>query len=153
MSEPDPRAVALAFVAAINARDVDRIAALMTEDHEFIDIPGQSFHGREPMREGWIGYYRLFPDYQIEVDRVLASDDAVTLIGSTTGTLSEFGREALRRAGGTLPGPDELQGPALWTARIQGDMVARWRVYWDTPDTRAALAIPDDDRTAAGDGA
>jgi ketosteroid isomerase-like protein len=152
MSEPDPQSVALGFVAAINAADVDRLAALMTEDHEFIDTLNQSFRGRGPMREGWVGYYRLFPDYQIFLDRVLAGGDVVTLAGSTNGTLSEFGREALRRADGTLPGMDELQGPALWTARIEGDKVAQWRVYWDTPATRAALGIADAG-TEAGEGA
>ncbi len=145
MGDSDAAAVALAFVAAINARDVERIATFMSEDHEFIDIPGQSFRGRGPMREGWIGYYRLFPNYQIYVDRVLSNSDAVTLVGSTTGTLSAFGREALRRADGTLPAPDELQGPAIWTARIVDDKVAQWRVYRDTPEVRAALAIPEAD--------
>jgi uncharacterized protein (TIGR02246 family) len=149
VTEIDPRAVALAFVARINAGDVDGLAALMTDDHEFIDIPGDSFRGRETLREGWIAYYRLFPDYQIHIRRVSVDGPVVTLIGETTGTLSPFGHEALRRPDGTLPGQEELQGPAIWTALVREGLVAQWRVYWDTPATRAALGLPSDSDPAA----
>jgi hypothetical protein len=93
------------------------------------------------MRAGWEGYFRLFPDYQIAVERVLVDGSAVTLLGRSTGTLSEHGREALRRPYGSLPPEHELQGPAIWTARIQDGQVAQWRVDPDTPAVRAALAI------------
>ena len=35
-----------------------------------------------------------------------------------------------------------LAGPALWTATIDGEVVTEWRVYADTPQTRAVLGIP-----------
>jgi ketosteroid isomerase-like protein len=39
-----------AFVGRINAHDVDGLAALMTEDHRFIDSLGQIVRGREAVR-------------------------------------------------------------------------------------------------------
>ncbi len=141
MTPADPRGVALAFVARINAGDVAGIAALLTEDHEFIDIPGHSFRGRETLREGWTGYFRLFPDYQVHVEDVRVAGDTVTLIGRSTGTLLAEGAETLRRPDGTLPPPDELQGPAIWTGRVRDGLIAQWRVYWDTPAVRAALGL------------
>jgi ketosteroid isomerase-like protein len=137
----DARAVTLDFVGRINAGDVDGIVALLTEDHEFVDTEGVSNHGRETLRGGWHGYFALFPDYQILVDEILVADSLVTLVGRSTGTLSPHGREVLRRADGSLPPDDELQGPAIWTARIENGLVAQWRVYVDTTETRAALGI------------
>ncbi len=139
--EQNPTDVALAFVAAINSRDPDRLAALMTEDHVFTDMDGQAWQGRETMRQGWVGYYRLFPDYAIEIGQVERRGDLVVLPGRSTGTLSDYGQEALRREDGSLPPADELQGPAIWTARVRGDRMAEWRVYADTPAARADLGL------------
>jgi ketosteroid isomerase-like protein len=96
---------------------------------------------RATLRAGWRGYFDLFPDYRIEVERVAVTGDRVTLVGHSSGTLSDSGRAALRRADGSVPADDELQGPAIWTALIRDGRVAQWRVYLDTPDTRAALGI------------
>jgi ketosteroid isomerase-like protein len=131
--------VALAFVERINAGDVAGIVALMTDDHEFVDTSGAAFRGREGMHDGWVAYFRLFPDYQIAVDRVLVEGPDVTLLGRSSGTLSAFGLEALRRPDGSLPPDHELQGPAIWTACVRDGLVCQWRVYADTPDTRALL--------------
>lgn len=43
----------LAFLDAINAHDIDRLAALMDEDHLFVDSLGQSVQGREKIRTAW----------------------------------------------------------------------------------------------------
>ena len=43
----------LALFDAINRHDPDALAALMTQDHVFIDGLGNSVHGRETMRAGW----------------------------------------------------------------------------------------------------
>ena len=37
MADHDPKLIALRFNAAINKRNLDALAALMTEDHVFID--------------------------------------------------------------------------------------------------------------------
>jgi ketosteroid isomerase-like protein len=142
MENTDPRSVVLAFVSRINAGDVDGIAALLTDDHEFIDTAGASFRGRENLREGWVGYFRLFPDYHIDAPAVRVEGSTITLVGTSTGTLTPFGEQALRRPDGTLPAPDELQGPAIWTACVEDGLIAQWRVYSDTADVRAALGLP-----------
>ena len=142
MGNSDAVSVALAIVERINAGDVDGIAALLTDNHEFIDTGGASFRGREALREGWRGYFALFPDYRIDIEWVGEDGGAVMLLGRSSGTLSAHGREALRRPDGGLPPQDELQGPAIWTARIANSLVAQWRVYADMPETRITLGIP-----------
>lgn len=144
---PDATAVAtaLAFVRAINARNPDALAALMTEDHEFIDSGGDAWQGRAVMRKNWQDYFRLFPDYAITLHRVAPHEGRVVLRGASSGALSAYGQEALRRSDGTLPANDELQGPAIWTAQVQATglvgKLSQWRAYDDTPDNRAALGL------------
>jgi ketosteroid isomerase-like protein len=45
-----PQEAAKQFVAAINAHDVERLAALMTSDHRFIDSLGAVIQGRDSTR-------------------------------------------------------------------------------------------------------
>src|SRR5262249_20121567 len=52
-----------AFVDCINAHNVDGLAALMSDDHLFIDAHGNKVRGREAMTAGWYGYFEWFPDY------------------------------------------------------------------------------------------
>ena len=55
----------LAFLEQINAGNVDGLCTLMTEDHLFVDGLGNRLQGREAMRKGWAGYFRMFPDYRV----------------------------------------------------------------------------------------
>ena len=43
----------LGFLERINDRDADKLAALMTEDHIFVDSLGQTVRTREKMLAGW----------------------------------------------------------------------------------------------------
>jgi hypothetical protein len=140
--DPDPRSTVLAFVDRINAADVTGIAALLSEDHEFVDTAGESFRGRETLREGWSGYFQLFPDYRIEIQQIRVEGPRVVLAGRTSGTLSPSGAEALRGPDGTLPPPDQFQGPALFSANVEGGLITQWRVSRDTPEGRAELGLP-----------
>jgi len=63
--------VAHSFVDAINQRSVQGIAALMTDDHVFVDSPGTRIEGKERMKAGWDGYLRMVPDYKIVIDETL----------------------------------------------------------------------------------
>lgn len=45
--------------------DVDRLYSLMTKDHLFIDTHDKKVIGRVNMKQAWIGYFAMFPDYKI----------------------------------------------------------------------------------------
>lgn len=135
----DLERVTLAFVERINRGDVAHLVELMTEDHEFVDMAGDSFRGRKLMREAWTDYFRLFPDYTIQVDAAMVNGDSMVLVGRSQGTLSAYGRQALRRPDGSLP--EGMQGRAIWTARVQDGRVAQWRVCADTHLVRLCLGI------------
>jgi len=60
--------VARAFVGAINRQDVEGLAGLMTPGHRFVDSLGGVTEGREKMRAGWVGYFRMVPDFEVVVE-------------------------------------------------------------------------------------
>jgi uncharacterized protein (TIGR02246 family) len=118
VSSRDPAAVALEFVDCINRQDVEGLAALMTEDHTFVGYErGDRTQGREVMAGGFAEYFAAFPEYRIQVSRVLRSGDDIAIIGTTTGS--------------HVPPELEARETLIWTARIEQGLVAEWRIYTD----------------------
>jgi ketosteroid isomerase-like protein len=121
----DPSAVAVRFNDCITNRDIEALTDLMTDDHTFTDTAGNTVSGRGACGAAWQGFFEAFPDYSNVFDAVTAADNLITIVGRSR--CSE----------------PALAGPALWTATIRGDKVARWRVYTDTPGNRHYLGLPD----------
>jgi len=121
----DPASVAVRFNDCIARRDIEALTHRMTDDHTFIDTEGNAVSGRRACRAAWQGFFEAFPDYSNVFDAVTAADTLVTIVGHS------------------LCSEPALAGPALWTATIRKDKVARWRVYPDTPGNRQALGLPD----------
>jgi ketosteroid isomerase-like protein len=119
----DPRSAVLRFNAAINAQDLDGLAALMTADHAFIDAAGGRVSGKQAVVDTWRGFFRSFPDYRNHFDRVVARGGTVLVEGHSTCS------------------DQRLSGPALWAATVVGGLVAEWRVYDDAPANRRRLGI------------
>ncbi len=115
--------IALRFNERINARDLTGLGEMMTEDHVFIDIPGEVHEGRSMMVSGWFDFFRLYPDYRNNFTHVVAKDDLVIMVG-----FSECSH-------------DPLNGPAIWTAKIQEGLISEWRVYDDKDEFRKELGI------------
>ena len=114
-----------AFVAAINAADLAALAALMPDDHRFVDSMGSEIVGREKMLAGWRGYFQMFPGYRITVEQRLEAGDRVGLFGRTVATHAASGREVKMRA--------------AWLALVRDGLIAEWRVYADNEPARAAI--------------
>ena len=53
--------IALAFIDAINAHNIDKICDLMTDDHVFVDSMDNKTSGKTTMKHAWIAYFELFP--------------------------------------------------------------------------------------------
>ncbi len=122
--------VAISFVEAVNAGDVDGLAALMTDDHTFVDSAGTVASGRDNMRTGWRQFYEMFPDYEIEITETLHHGATVALFGSWSGTFS--GKD------GPVP-ENRVEGPAAWKAIVADDKIKFWQVYAD--HTRTARVM------------
>jgi len=131
MNETNSVDVALAFVAKINAHDVDGLVALMTPDHVFIDGLGNVARGSDKMRSGWKAYLAWFPDYAVEITEQLARGDVVALFGKARGTYAVDGK---------LPRENFWEIPAAWRAVIRNGHVAEWQVYCDNDPARKIMA-------------
>ena len=108
-----------AFVDSINAHDVDRLGALMTDDHTFIDAHGNEVRGKEKMVSGWRGYFEWFPDYYIEITDVFEDGEKFAMFGF---------------AGGSFRGKESAAWrlPAAWKAIVKDNRFALWQVFADT---------------------
>ena len=124
MGMDDAEATTVRFNAMINARDVDGLASLMTDGHSFVDTAGHAVSGKQACREAWSGFFAAFPTYRNVFASVQEKDGVVIVVG--------------RSVCAEDPG---LEGPALWTARVERNLVSEWRVFEDTPEARRRLGI------------
>ena len=105
-----------AFAAAINSHDLEKIAALMSDDHTFIDAHGNEMAGKETMKEGWASYFGLFPDYYIEIEQSFSEGDLGVAYGYA----------------GAGTGENAWKIPAAWRAIVRDGKIRLWQVYADT---------------------
>jgi ketosteroid isomerase-like protein len=117
------RQIVLEFVNAINEHGVEKIVALISDDHVFIDSHGIEFNGKDKLKNGWLGYFKLFPDYKIEVNELFEGGSAIALFGYASGSYS----------GNKKDDPDcYWRLPAAWKAVVEGGKIKLWQVYADT---------------------
>jgi len=103
---------AFRFNDRINQQDPEGLAKLMTDDHKFIDSLGNIITGRDTTKECWREFFKKYPDYRNKFTSVTVQDSVVVMVG--------YSKCASR----------QLEGPSVWTAKIRGDRVSEWRVFW-----------------------
>lgn len=128
-----PTATVLRFVECINTHDVDRLATLFAPYCRFTDSLGATLQGRDALRAGWEAYFRMVPDYTIDVERVFADGADIVLLGSARGTYARDGR---------LDPTDAWVTSAAWLARVRDGQLQEWRVYADNEPIRARMRAP-----------
>jgi hypothetical protein len=114
--------IILDFIDAINCANVNRICDLMTIDHIFIDSQDNRTIGRDAMRQAWIGYFRLFPDYKIETNEIFEKDTMSCILGYASGTYMNLTNEN---------NSNHWRIPAAWTAIVEDNRIKQWQVYAD----------------------
>ncbi|MFX0069223.1 MAG: nuclear transport factor 2 family protein [Promethearchaeota archaeon] len=104
--------IALKFNEKINQQDLEGLAELMTDDHTFTNNFGEITKGKEVMKEGWKEFFEKYPDYRNIFTSITVRDNVVVMTGYSTCSHKP------------------LDGPSIWTAKVHGDRVSEWRVYW-----------------------
>jgi hypothetical protein len=112
--------VALAFVDAINAKNVGRLADLMTAEHKFIDGDGSEYSGRDRLKSGWKEHLELIPDLTLSISRYFEDNDTVVLLGWSSGTIVQDGE---------LKPENSWRVPCAWRVRVESDKAAVWQLY------------------------
>ncbi len=123
MKDSELISVTLRFNERINARDLTGLEEMMTDDHVFIDIPGEVHEGRSVMVSGWFDFFKTYHDYRNNFTHIEVKDGLVIVVGFSECSYAS------------------LDGPAIWTAKIRDGLVADWRVYDDTTEVRKKLRI------------
>ncbi|MBZ0201664.1 MAG: nuclear transport factor 2 family protein [Ignavibacteria bacterium] len=111
----------LEFVKCINEHDVTKLSQLMTEDHIFTDAHNNSITGKNELMLGWQEYFKMFPDYKIEIDEFYSCGDVFAMFGFASGTYK-----------GCNPEHNHWKLPAAWKALVIGGKLSHWQVYCDT---------------------
>jgi ketosteroid isomerase-like protein len=130
---PSPAETVLAFIRAINSHDPATLTNLMTNDHEFVDSLGVAEGGKDRMRQAWIAYFFMIPDYTIEVAEVFSQGTNVVVTGKASGTV------AVR---GELPPANTWEMPIAVQGEVRDGRVARWQVFADNEPVRQILNRP-----------
>ena len=119
----DVMMTALRFNERINALDLESLSSMMTPDHTFVDRDGDIDAGRDQMTEGWRNFFERFPDYRNVFTKVQVYGDFVAI------------------AGYAICSHPELDGPFLWSAKVQEGLVSEWRVYVDNEENRKKIGL------------
>jgi len=139
--EPNELEVVKAFIVAINQGNISRLSGLMTEDHTFIDTGGNVVSGRDKMIDGWKSYFRMFPDYRIDIESILHNGSLVAIFGSAFGTYN--GNRGLVME-------NIIKMPAAWKAIVEHGRIKHWQVYADW--TEGCKIIDDDNEFSLREG-
>jgi ketosteroid isomerase-like protein len=114
--------IALNYVDAINTADIGRLYDLMESDHLFIDAHDNKVMGKDDMKQAWVSYFSMFPDYKIEVNEILEKDSLICILGYASGTYKNLKNKE---------NSNYWRVPATWTVVIENDKVKQWQVYAD----------------------
>jgi predicted ester cyclase len=141
----DARRVGADFVAAFDAHDEERIRALNAENG-VLEAPGDvHLEGREAVTQYATSWLRAFPDARLIVNNELEAGEWLvqefTFEGTHSGTLSS--------PVGEIPATNRrLQGRGVQILRVDGDVVADTRLYFDQVQVMTQLGLMPEPATA-----
>ena len=111
MSAEYPKSIVHDFIRFVNAGDIERLNALISDELVFTDISGNVYREKEFMQE----YLKNFPEYQILVHHMLVGGDGVAFVGRTSGS--------------HVPSHIEDEELLVWTADVRAGLIINWRIY------------------------
>jgi uncharacterized protein (TIGR02246 family) len=126
------RAASEAFTAAFNKGDAKSIAAMWTEDGEYMDESGRRFEGRAAIEQAYADVFAANPGAQIEI-----AIDSLRLLSKDTAL--EEGRAVAQLPAGGQPGVSKYSAVHV---RVDGKwLMAAVRDMWiDAPATEWSAA-------------
>jgi hypothetical protein len=126
MNKPTEKETVLRFVEAINNADIGELENLMSDDHVFVDAGDGRYQGKENMKQGWIAYFKMFPDYRIEIVDITEGDSIIGIFGYASGTYKGLRNEM---------NSNYFRTPASWKAIAKDGKIKHWQVYCESKRT------------------
>jgi limonene-1,2-epoxide hydrolase len=112
-----PEAIVRAFCAAWNAKDIETILAMLTEDCIYANIPLPAMHGRDAVRKF--------------VTPNLTKSDGIDFIFLNIATAADGKTVLTERVDVFVFGDKKVECPVMGTFVLRGDLIAEWRDYAD----------------------
>ena len=123
------KAIVRRYVARLNARDVDGIAALLHPSCRLIDSHGEWIEGREAIVAATRRFFELEGQFRLKLHTLVEHDGEWLLRGSTAAERSEFRTEA------------------LWRARVEDGLVIFWQSFGPQSSPRLTRILTDESDT------
>src|SRR6476660_9454022 len=121
-----PREVVLSSVEGAIARDPDRIVERGHPDLYMDDIVAiGEFRGRDAVREFFAELFTAIPDYDMEIEQVIADSNAVAVRWRASGTFDGGPFQGIHASGRRV----EIRGVDVF--EVDGAHIVRNTVYYD----------------------
>jgi steroid delta-isomerase-like uncharacterized protein len=144
----DGSAMMRAFFEAMNAHDLERVAALASEDVSFLDVAAnEEISGREAWREYCGRYLTGFPDMQLEATNIFGVGDAAVAEAVARGTHEG----PLQTPAGDVPATSsKIDVRFCFVGRFRDGLLVDAREYYDGMTLMGQLGLmPQPEETAA----
>jgi hypothetical protein len=110
------------FVNVINEHNVTEMYPLMDDDFIFLDAWGGKSIGKDQMKKGWEGYFKMFPDYKIEIVDIYFDKNRIAVFGFAGGTFENKRTET---------NENYWRMPAAWQVEVINGKIKLWQVCAD----------------------
>ncbi len=128
--------VVRAYFDALNDRDYEQVAALFSDDCEFVSVAsGVRFRGTDSMLHGLREFSEAFPDWAVEVVNTVATGPYVATEWKTTGTQQGMFR-------GASPTGIRFRRDGCSVAEVEDGRIVRYRDYYDRSTLLEQLGLP-----------
>lgn len=123
---PTPREIAVSAVEAAIARDPDRMVEHGHPERYTDDIVAiGEFRGRNAVREFFAELFEAMPDYDMEIEQVIADSTAVAVRWGASGTFDGGPFQGIQPSGRRV----EIRGVDVF--EVDGEHIVRNTVYYD----------------------
>jgi len=122
-----PAETVLEFVDAVNHQHIDKMIGMMTPDHLFTDSLGNQIPGRRAMRDAWLAYFGMVPNYKITIEETFINGRIVLGVGSARGNCA-FSDHISEENAFVISG--------AWRAVVERDRIREWQVFADNKPLR-----------------
>jgi len=120
-----PEGVVRTFYDALNARDYARAAGPIAESCDWVSMPTENVNrGPAAVLAGLKEFTSSFPDWFVDVERVITEGSFVVVEWHTTGTFTKVFR-------GEVPNSKRFSRRGCAVAEVQRGQIVRYRDYYD----------------------
>jgi steroid delta-isomerase-like uncharacterized protein len=137
MLDFSPEGAVRNYYDALNARDYARAAGPIAERCEWVSMAsGNRFEGPAAVVAGLREFTTSFPDWKVDVERVICEGNWVVVEWHTSGTFSQPFR-------GRAPNGRKFSRRGCAVAEVERGRIVRYRDYYDRASLFAQLDLRD----------